>query len=532
MIVKITQYITNFTIYDLSIPMIKFILLLITSFFYVTELIAVPTTSIEFSVVIDAKTKKTKTCTVSISDKKFAHIVEGEIKNGIHSGGHDWNYYYEMRLKNETDPSAYYDIEKNGYIVPSERGHSLPTIIEMHLRGEKPLYHTFFPSNVLTPEFVLNAFKCAYLNYYLGKKDSLDYRSNKFFVRYKNINVCGYFAINVSNENFDNISILTMFPDFAWSYAQEYSDDGTLVLGHRYAKLESEIKEGKFLGHHWTLHSTTRDQFSELQTSLKENLYPSRLYTFFAPSRSTGLSTECKNIPLFHDVGVYFDRKIQSSELKIESITDLFFNNPKQPTQQELNDFEAIMKGFFADSVHFHAPQKKKVALARRYTNDKIAINKSLKTTFYAFEISKEDCIGREPAIGIQLNMLPFARALLDNMLLLNLASYKDAQMPPDLPANWKDIAQNFYRRFLYQMIDDQSLVQAIENQGFLLTIRSIQLFLVVKDDVDLKNFAEENEYHHIMASLVDEQDKHFQIIFGPKERALRIGAKITDEKN
>lgn len=508
--------------------MYKLYFSIIVIFLNVSNLLAAHNTAnsndsvITFSIT-DTQSKIKINYTISISDDAFEHIMHGKLTTSTYSGGHDWKSYYDNRLKYELSPNVYYDGRMKAYIAPSEKGDSFPNIIDKLIAKTAPRYHTFFPPGVLSKEFILNALKRAFVSYHLFQKDTLDIAHQRFYVNHAGFDVAGYFTINNRDNNNVDISINTIFPDFIWQYAKEFRGASVRVEGERFAKLEAIIKKKELVGHKWIFQNLIRSELLELTPSIDQYIYPAKTEAFLGRNSSTQLYTESKNLSLFNDVENYINQKIQFSQVKINNILDLFFDNPNTPTKEELDDFEALMKNFLGNDI-FRSVSNKKQTLRRRLIFAQKAVqNASQVREFVALKVSSEGHVKSFKSRAILARHIHFAHGLLDMMLLLNLASHKNALVEADLPERWGLIARNFYERFCNRLITDQALLHAMNNQGFLFAITSDNLELFAKDDVDLKKFNNSDLYVRIVATMNTPEDERSSILFVDKEINLKM---------
>lgn len=132
---------------------------------------------------------------VKLRPKQWDHIVLGG-KNG--TGGHCFSHFpYRHSRK------IFFDTQTNAYVIPTDDINFSDFFERLKVRRFFKC-RSLFPDNVLTKDFVLDAFVQA------KNKDQVYH--NFFFTELPPFNVAGY-VLPRKNDEFE---ILTLFPDVAW----------------------------------------------------------------------------------------------------------------------------------------------------------------------------------------------------------------------------------------------------------------------------------------------------------------------------
>ncbi|OPZ23861.1 MAG: hypothetical protein BWZ03_00365 [bacterium ADurb.BinA186] len=363
----------------------------------------------------------------------------------------------------------------NAFIIPSRgKGMGLVELIN-NLRDKKPVsYHTLFPPKVLTKQFVLEAFKKAFISNKLNQlrnknihDTNLDFKKSLFYVEYEGFKVAGYFIPNQSKNEF---KIKTCFPDLSWYYRIEFThrqiDPFSIDRFFTYS-----AEEG-----YWLQHGTSRKNYSQNDTA-------------YCPSPRASLSRALVGnesqmmTPKLWLAMENVSRSLKQEHLKQEalgqtySVFSFFFDDPTQVTRNELISLSEIIKKLIPA---FKLKPKKINSIEQIVGEIERLQNISGFVKFAYFHAEKTgDPLSQLCDISIPFNAEQgynhFAEELAHQMLALNIASfYRQKNHAYD---NWMyDLGQKFHRNMLKKLADSDQTIAILQQNMLVLDMSNTEM--------------------------------------------------------
>lgn len=407
--------------------------------------------------------------TVSISQSAWDHIVAGTPTESGFSGGHDWPHYEATHLA-DTD-AAYFDTLTNAFIVSSKKGDSLPVIIEKFKTNDIAHFHALFPAEILSKEFIFNAFIAAHGN------NGIDHKKKLFFADYEGFKVAGHFQPGKKGE----YQITTAYPDLSWHYRilLKHQRDEHFLLS-RFMK--REMKKRKPV---WVRHGINRTNLAQED----ENT------TRYWPSPIKTLSTQLGEMQaeVTPDEFAIEDRVrdyVMTAWLKDHhdpiDVINLFFADVSQPTEEEFKGMMKVLKltlnTSLLDRKSYSQPLPKRISILR------VRLARLIKSGLHFFQRTSEK-EGRIEVEQIPLgpNYANLAEELIQQMLSITLYPrfVEPATLSRDI-LDVIDVSTNFTKNLTKKLLPDQLLQAELEHHNYAIGIYFIPSVTGQKGDYAL----------------------------------------------
>lgn len=406
-----------------------------------------------------------KTIKIIINDSDWQHINEGKQTDDYFTGGHNYNIFFKKHVKNNPDASVFFDTQMNCYIVSSKKGDNLQTIIE-NLNAKKEVkYHSLFPEEILTKEFVFAAFEKAFKenNDPSIKESKVVHGKEKlFYTTINGLKICGYFLNNKKNKNTRNTyTITSFFPDVYWHYRLDIQEQPTISM-NRF--MEWSVIEKKWIGY----------QNNNLDN---KNIYEPQCGRVI---ELTNKFYDLNNNNQLVSIGMKIRNKLiadlQNNNSQELDTFQYFFKNPSQPTDEEWKNMAYVVKFFTNFSCLKH---KNKYDISHVKLNFKIYLstnNRKIKDISFDHDNKKYICKKELLVINTTnsrriVNGLHFAEELLRQILLVNNDVYSMIDNVEGFFTNQEDInkirstAKYFTDNFLDKILGTNLAKELKENQ-------------------------------------------------------------------
>ncbi len=391
---------------------------------------------------------ESKKHSVFITQERWDHITEGLPSASDFSGGHDWRFYEAKYLN--TDDVVFFDTFENAYIVSSQKGDSLPIIIEKLKGNDLAHFHALFPHEMLTPEFVLDAFVTAFRN------NGLDPTKGLFFADHDGFKVAGFYRPGSKRGAY---RIMTIFPDLSWRYRIEFKH-------HR----EDEFPYSRFLKREakgkakWVRHGASGEEMSA-QFSEKGKYWPSPIKnlssqrTKVAEISSDNFVLEEKLKNFLHDTWI---------DGQAIDVIDLFFADRNKPRKEEFDGLMAVLRLCLGRDSFLNAGDKR-AELGRKISLLKVRLSAALKSNmnFSRVGIVQEQLSQTEIPLGPQYGNL--AEELFQQML--NFVGYERSVPDASLIAPCINTAKAFVANVVAKLITDATLFNEFNSAGYTLGV-------------------------------------------------------------
>lgn len=461
-----------------------------------------------------------KTIKIVINDTDWQHINEGEQTSDYYFGGHNYNIFFKKHVKNNPNASVFFDTQMNCYIVSSEKGDGLQTIIKNLNERKQVKYHSLFPGEILTKELIFNAFEKAFResnDQSIKESKVLHGKKKLFYTTINGLKICGYFLNNKKNKNTKNTyTITSFFPDVYWHYRLDIQEQPFISMA-RFMEW-STIKQ-KWIGYE----NGVLDDQIRYEPDGKKIILNNQ---FFNLNNSNKLV----------DIGMRIRNKIitdlQSNKLTDVDVFQYFFKDSLMPTEEEWNNMAYLIK-FFTEFKCLKHKNKCDISHVKLFFKKYLSSNdKSMKDVKFNHDNKKYIC--KKELLGtniinekIIVNGLNFAEELVKQMLLINNDVYSMINSVEGFFLTQQDIdkicftSKYFTDNFLNRLLDNDLLTELKENKlsfEFRLIDKINKYSIEIIYPLELTAEAIEKSDHQSFMICIFEGDKKFPYKFSIKE--------------